>query len=320
MLIPGLTFVLVVTIILGFYWAFVVRPDHASETALRRRLGRGIAVLKETARVEREQSRMSSVPVLNHLLVSRAHLVQPVTRLIEQSGVKTTVGVVLLGTGSLVMLGVLIGQSMAGTLWIGLLLGCCLAVLPFVFLNWKRSKRIQRFEELFPEALDLMSRAMRAGHTFITAIGMVADELPAPIAPEFKILHDQQNFGMPLNDALREFGERVPLLTAKFFVTAILTQRESGGNLTEVLDNLAAVIRDRFNVMRQVKVRAAHGKMTGWTLVALPPALTLVLAILSPSHFTPMLHDTLGMQMIVGAIVLQIAGALIIRKIVNIEY
>ena len=165
-----------------------------------------------------------------------------------------------------------------------------------------------------------MARAMRAGHTFITAIGMVADELPAPIAPEFKILHDQQNFGMPLNDALREFGARVPLLTAKFFVTAILTQRESGGNLTEVLDNLAAVIRDRFNVMRQVKVRAAHGKMTGWTLVALPPALTLVLAILSPSHFKPMLNETLGMQMIVGAIVLQIAGALIIRKIVNIEY
>jgi tight adherence protein B len=319
-LIPGLTFVLVLTIMLGFYWSFVVRPEHASGTALRKRLGRNITALKDTARVEREESRMSGVPVLNHLLVSRAHLVQPVTRLIEQSGVETTVGVVLLGTGSLVMLGVLIGQSLAGTLWVGLILGCCLAVLPFAFLNWKRNKRVQRFEELFPEALDLMARAMRAGHTFITAIGMVADELPTPIGPEFKILHDQQNFGMPLNDALREFGERVPLLTAKFFVTAILTQRESGGNLTEVLDNLAAVIRDRFNVMRQVKVRAAHGKITGWTLVALPPALALVLAIISPSHFVPMLHSTLGMQMIVSAVVLQIAGALIIRKIVNIEY
>ena len=122
---------------------------------------------------------------------------------------------------------------------------------------------MQRFEELFPEALDLMSRAMRAGHTFITAIGMVADELPEPIAAEFKLLHDQQNFGMPVDEALRDFGERVPLLAAKFFVTAILTQRESGGNLTEVLDNLASVIRDRFMVMRQVRIKSAHGRMTG---------------------------------------------------------
>ena len=111
---------------------------------------------------------------------------------------------------------------------------------------------------------------------------MVADELPEPIAAEFKLLHDQQNFGLPLAEALRDFGERMPLLDAKFFVTAVLTQRESGGNLTEVLDNLASVIRDRFKVKRQVRIKSAHGRMTGWILAALPPSLALVLSIVEP--------------------------------------
>jgi tight adherence protein B len=319
-LIPGLTFLLVLAIILGMYWALVFRPEHATESALRRRLGHTVKVRQEAAKVEREKGRLSSMPLLNYLLSSRADLVAPVSRLIDQSGVQVTVGAVLLGTACLAMLGVLIGQTVVGAIWVGVLLGLGLAFVPYGYLAWRRSRRIQRFEELFPEALDLMSRAMRAGHTFINAIKMVADELPDPIAPEFKMLHDQQNFGMPLNEALKGFGERVPLLTAKFFVTAILTQRESGGNLTEVLDNLAAVIRDRFMVMRQVRVRSAHGRITGWILVALPPVLAIVLAILNPDHFDPMLQDSFGMQMIIGAIVLQVVGALIIRKIVNIEY
>jgi tight adherence protein B len=165
-----------------------------------------------------------------------------------------------------------------------------------------------------------MARAMRAGHTFTTAIGMVAEEMPEPIAAEFKLLHDQQNFGMPLTEALRNFGERVPLLAAKFFVTAVLTQRESGGNLTEILDNLAAVIRDRFMVMRQVRTKSAHGRMTGWVLTLLPPSLAVALSIRVPGHFSSMLQDQTGVQMIVAAVVLQIVGALIIRKIVNVEY
>ena len=178
--------------------------------------------------------------------------------------------------------------------------------MPYVFLRWKRSQRLQRFEELFPEALSLMSRAMRAGHTFITALGMVADELPQPIAGEFKLLHDRQNFGLPLPEALRDFGHRVPVLPARFFVTAVLTQRESGGNLSEVLDNLASVIRERFNVMRQVRVKSAHGRMTGWILTGLPPAAALALSIINPGHFRMMLDDPLGIRMIVAAVVLQV--------------
>jgi tight adherence protein B len=315
-----LTFVLVVGIVVGMYWLFIARPEQATDAALRKRLTGARSVATVAAGVEREARRLSNLPVLDRLLTSQGGIARPIERLIEQSGAKATVGVVVLSAACLAALGVLAGQVWMQTLLGGAVFGLCLATMPFLYLNWKRARRVQRFEELFPEALDLMARAMRAGHTFLTSIGMVADELPEPIASEFKLLHDQQNFGMPVPQALRNFGARVPLLAAKFFVTAILTQRESGGNLTEVLNNLASVIRDRFNVMRQVKTKSAHGRMTGWVLVGLPPALALVLSIVNPGHFSPMLADRTGLQMIVGAIVLQIAGALVIRKIVNIEY
>ena len=319
MLIPVLTFVLVLGIVLGAYWIFVARVERATDATLKRRLASGRRVDHVIASVQREEQRLSNVPALQRILSSRESIVRPVERMVEQAGVKTTVGVVLLSAACLGMAGVVLGQ-VTGGLWLSVLLGVGFFVLPFTYLKWKCARRVQRFEELFPEALDLMSRAMRAGHTFITAIGMVAEELPEPIAAEFKLLHDQQNFGMPVNDALRSFGERVPLLTAKFFVTAILTQRESGGNLTEVLDNLSSVIRDRFMVQRQVKIKSAHGRITGWVLVALPPCLALVLSIVNPNHFGPMFADPFGFQMIIGAVVLQVIGALVIRKIVNIEY
>jgi tight adherence protein B len=315
-----LTFVLVVAIVFGMYWVFVDRPERASEAALRRRLGGGRLAAQVAEGLQRKSQRLSAVPLFDRLLNSRAGVVAPVERMIGQSGVKTTVGVVLLSCGCLFMLGLLAGQLWVGSLWVGALFGLVLLTVPVIYLRWRSIQRVRRFEELFPEALDLMSRAMRGGHTFVTALGMVAEELPDPIAAEFKLLHDQQNFGMPLNEALRIFGERVPLLAAKFFVTAIVTQRESGGNLTEVLDNLAKVIRDRFMVMRQVRVKSAHGRITGWVLVALPPTVALILGFVSPHYYDAMLGERIGIQMIAVAVVLQISGALIIRKIINIDY
>jgi tight adherence protein B len=314
-------FILVFGIVAGAFWLFVLRPEQAADSALRKRMrvgGMGSRTL--TQGVQREEELLSSVPALNRLLASRGAVTKPIHGLIEQSGVRTTVGTVLLATGTLVTGGLLLGQALMHTLWAGVLVAAVLGVVPYGFLAWKRQQRIQRFEELFPEALTLMTRAMRAGHTFITAIGMVADEMPQPIAAEFKLLHDRQNFGLPVADALRDFGQRVPVLPAKFFATAVLTQRESGGNLTEVLDNLASVIRDRFNVMRQVRVKSAHARMTGWILGGLPPATALLLSIINPGHFSEMLDSPFGVQLILGAALLQTVGVLVIRKIINIEY
>jgi hypothetical protein len=150
--------------------------------------------------------------------------------------------------------------------------------------------------------------------------GSAAEEIPDPVGGEFRILFDQQNYGMSLTEALRAFAHRVPVLDARFFVTAVLTQRETGGNLSEVLDNLAAVIRERFKVKRHVRVVSAHGRITGWVLGFLPPALAIVLYLISPEHVGLLWTDPLGFQMLVAGLILQVVGILIIRRIVDVEY
>ena len=192
--------------------------------------------------------------------------------------------------------------------------------MPYLIVRHVRTKRFEKFEEQFPEAIDLMARALQAGHAFPTGLQMVADEAPAPIGPEFKLVYDRQNFGMPLNDALKGLAERVPILDARFFATAVLTQRETGGNLSEVLDNLATVIRDRFKVKRQVRVLSAHGRITGWILSAMPPALGVLLTFVSPEHMKTMVTDPLGIQMLAVAGTFQVIGTIIIRKLVNVPY
>jgi tight adherence protein B len=194
------------------------------------------------------------------------------------------------------------------------------AWLPIAYVRFKRNARMLKFEEQFPEAVDLLGRALRAGHAFTTGVLMVAEEAPEPIGPEFKLLYDQQNFGLPLPQALKSFGERIGSLDARFFVTAVLTQRESGGNLSEVLDNLATIIRDRFRVKRQVRVISAHGRITGWVLSALPTSLGLFFAFSNPDGYRTFYMDPLGMQLVGGALFLQLVGIVIIRKIVRIEY
>jgi tight adherence protein B len=317
---PVLVFSLVLLTVFGAYWALVLRPEQAKETAVRARLTRPKTAKAARVAVVKEIERLSNVPALNNLLAHRENLVAPLRRLIQQSGTKTTVGVVVLSSALLTMTGLLIGQWLLRSFWLGLVPGGLAGCIPAMALVVKRNRRIARFEELLPEAIDLLSRALRAGHAFTTAIGMVAEEMPQPIGAEFRLLYDRQNFGLPLSEALRDFADRVPLLDARFFVIAVLTQRESGGNLSEVLDNLASVIRDRFTVRRQVQAKSAHGRMTGWILSAMPPALALVLMMVSPGYLRPLVDEPAGVRMVVTGIGLQILGTIIIRRIVRINY
>ena len=190
---------------------------------------------------------------------------------------------------------------------------------PFIWLMHKRSRRVAKFEELFPDALDLMARAIRAGHAFQTALGMVAEELAAPVGPEFKKTFDQQNFGLPLREALNELSQRLGLLDVRFFVTAVLIQRDTGGNLSEILDNLAHVVRERFKVLRQVRVHTAHGRFTGYVLLALPATLAVALMFINPEHMGLLFKEHLGKMMILAAIVLQTIGFIWIRQVIKIE-
>jgi len=193
------------------------------------------------------------------------------------------------------------------------------AAVPVLVLMRKRTLRLRKFEEQFPEALDLLSRAIKAGHAFTTAMGMVAEEAAEPIGPEFKKTFDEQNFGLALKDALNNLATRIPLLDVRFFATAVLIQRETGGNLSEILDNLAYVVRERFKILRQVRVYTAHGRLTGYVLLGLPAALALALMFINPEHMNLLFTERMGRIMLMGTAVMQTVGYLWIRKIVTIE-
>jgi tight adherence protein B len=313
-------FVVTLTVILGAYWRFVVRPEHQVREAFWRRVKTKTPEATMGSGLLKRAQQLSSVPSFDAVLNRGRTGVRHVAELIEQSGSRLSVGAFVAASSSCALTSAYAVYWVTGMLPAALVAGAVAAMAPASALRIKRTKRVLRFEEQFPEALALISRALKAGHTFITGLGMVAEEMPAPIGPEFKLLYDQQNYGMPMPDALKNFAARVPLLDARFFVTAVLIQRESGGNLSEVLDNLATVIRDRFRVKRQIRVISAHARMTGWVLIGVPPALACVLFMINPDHWETMTGAQLGINMMIGAIVLQITGSLIIRKMVRIEY
>jgi tight adherence protein B len=200
--------------------------------------------------------------------------------------------------------------------WVGLLVG---ALLPYSFASYKRTKRFQRFEELFPEAIDTLARAVRAGHAFTTALELIANEVSEPVSSEFRKLFEEQKFGMPVRDALLNMADRVPLVDVKFFVTAVMLQRETGGNLAEILDNLSYMIRERFKIMRQVRVFTAQGRLTMMLLMALPPAIVIVMLLMNPGFIRPLFDDPIGHTLIVAGITMQTAGYFVIRKIIHIQ-
>jgi tight adherence protein B len=302
------------------YWAFIVRPEQAAAGAVRRRLRTKDRSTLIKASIVAHQERMSSIAYADALLKGGRFGIENLNMLIQQSGVNTTVSVILLASAVLALVAFIAVRITTGWALLGLPAGMMVAVLPIQVLRTIRDRRMRKFEDQFPEALDLISRALRAGHAFTTGIEMVAKEMPKPVGPEYQLLYDQQNYGMPMPEALRAFAERIPVIDARFFATAVLIQRESGGNLSEVLDNLSSVIRERHRVKRQMRVLSAHGRITGWVLVCLPPALAFVLMTTNPEHRKTMFGDPLGIQMMIAAGVLQIVGTLIMRKIINIEY
>jgi tight adherence protein B len=319
MLLPVAVFVLILAIVLGSYWVFVIRAEQSEERAVRQRLTNGSSKAHKPMLVN-EGVRQSSLAVLDALLPRWESTLLPLKRTLDRSGIKMTIGAVLLSCVFSAMGGLLVVFTLTSSWAAAIGAAVVLSSLPVIWVRRAARKRLNLFEEQFPEAIDLMARSLRAGHALTTALQMVGEEIPDPIGSEFRLLFDRQNFGMSLPEALREFAVRVPLLDARFFVTALLTQRETGGNLSEVLDNLSSVIRERFKVKRQVRVMSAQGRLTGIVLGFLPPVLAGILMIISPQHMRMLVDDPLGDRMIVAAIVLQVIGILAIRRIVNVEY
>ena len=192
-------------------------------------------------------------------------------------------------------------------------------LLPYGWASHQRTKRFAKFEEKFPEAIDTLARAVRAGHAFTTALEMIANEIAEPVASEFRQLYEEQKFGLPVRDALVNLTERIPLVDVKFFVTAVMLQRETGGNLAEILDNLSYVIRERFKILRQVRVHTAQGRLTMVLLMALPPTIVAIMYTVNRGFIQPLFTDPIGHALIVGGITLQTIGYFVIRKIIRIQ-
>ena len=312
-----ITFAVTLALFLGTYWALVLRPEGQNKDQLTGRLK--TFKVKTTNVTIANEPKPAQIPILEGFLERQARLVGPLERLLVESGLKMTPAGFLLLTFLGIIAGAAVGWWMS-RLAVVIILAVLFGVLPLLYVRRTRTARLTKFEEQFPEAVELIARALRAGHAFTTGLGMAADEVPAPAGPEFRRVYDEQNFGMSLPDALRAMAKRVPVLDARFFVTAVLTQRESGGNLSEVLDNLASVMRERFKVRRQIRVISAHGRLSAWILSSLAPALAGFLFLTSPNFMRILWEDPLGVQLVIAAVILQLTGTFIISRMVRIEY
>jgi tight adherence protein B len=323
MLLALAVFIVVVGVVMGGYTAAMRVPGILAARRLDRRLRDVSAEMRPESPAAGDttvvkQDLEGPLPALDRLL-ARSTLGSRLARLIDQSGARTTPsGVVIISLALAAIIGV-IASWLVPQPFVAPLAALAAGASPFVWLVHRRSSRLKRFEEHFPEALDLLARAIRSGQAFQTALGMVADELPDPVGPEFKKTFDQQNFGLPLRDALNEMSVRIPILDVRFFVTAVMIQRDTGGNLSEILDNLAHVVRERFKIRRQVRVHTAHGRFTGYVLMALPAALAVALSFINPEHMQLLFHEKMGQTMLIGAIVMQAIGYVWIRKVIKIE-
>jgi tight adherence protein B len=321
MLLPFLVFLIATGGVVGAYIAATYVPAMLAGRRLDQRLRDVAAPADDLQPHETVVMRQVAGPLPGFdKVVSRTRMGSRLATLIEQSGSRTTAGAVVIMTLALSVVAGLIALVAVSRWWFVPAAAAAVgAAVPILFLMYRRSRRFKAFEELFPEALDLLSRALRAGHAFQTGLGMVADELKPPVGPEFKKTFEQQNYGLPLREALDQMTARVPLLDVRFFVTAVLIQRDTGGNLSEILDNLGHVVRERFKIRRQIQTHTAHGRFTAGVLLSLPPLLGVVLLLINPDHMNLLFHERVGQQILMGAMVMQVIGFFWIRKVIRIE-
>ena len=264
------------------------------------------------------QEELSSIPLLNDLL-QRTPGVLNLRHLIRQAGRNWTVAPVLLGS--------LVGALVAGwaasmftpALPLVLLVAVAVGSVPYAYLFLQRQARLRHFEEVLPSAIDLMSRALRAGHAVTFVIEMVSQETAEPVASEFRTVFEEQNLGLPLRDAIVGLANRVPLEDVHFLATAILVQKETGGNLAEILDKAAFIMRERMRLKGQVRIYTAQGRLSGWILCLMPFAMFLLLSLLNPEYERKLWTDPLGMHFVYAGLILMAIGILVVRKITNVK-
>jgi tight adherence protein B len=266
----------------------------------------------------RRRELMSSIPLLNRWLI-KLDMAPRIRVLLTQANLQWTVGGLLLMSTASGVFSAYGTYLRTGAAVLAVALGAAAASVPFLYVLRTRTRRFEKFEEHLPNALDIIVGALRAGHSLISALGIVARESPEPLKREFRICFDEQNFGVDFRVAMLNLAARVPIQDVRIMITAMLIQKESGGNLAEVLEKVAHVIRDRYRLKRQIRVHTAQGRLTGWILSVLPIVLGLGLYLVNPQHMSVLWTRPLGVKMMYAAAGMTCIGGLVIRSIVRIR-
>lgn len=319
LIISILVFVAVILLVEGLY--FLWKSHRGPEARkLENRLQALSASFDVTAKTQLLKRRMiSDVPLLERLFLNLPQI-NELQRMLHQSGLSWTVSRLVLtcaalGTG-LLGIALLLHQSML----VSLIAGAAGAAAPFLLVVHKRRHRLGKIEQQLPDAIDLLNRALRSGHAFSSGLKMIGEEMPEPIASEFRIVHDEVNFGVSLQQAMTNLSQRIPLTDLRYFVVSVLIQRDSGGNLTEVLGNLSRLIRERLKLAAKVKVLSSEGRLSAWILVIMPFALGAIMNLVNPGFMAPLWQDPIGIAIVKYMLALMFFGVIIMRKIIKIRY
>jgi tight adherence protein B len=320
MIISFLVFVFALFLVLGSYLLATHGTDK-KRARLQKRLSEALLHSANTEDVDVVLARnemMSEIPWVNRTLINIQAALQ-LKRMLDQADLHITPSRLLMFSFMAGMLGALAASVLTVFIPIMILAGLICAAIPLVHVWWKRKRRFDAFLYHLPDSLDLISRALSAGHAFSEALHMVSMEMPEPIATEFRKAYEEQNLGLSVKLALENLTQRIPLLDLKMCVTAILIQRETGGNLAEILEKVAYTIRERFRIMGDLKTLTTSSRMSAWLLCALPIFVALAVTVMNPDYMSVLWKDPRGHYLIAAAMTMQITGMLIVRKILKIK-
>jgi tight adherence protein B len=320
MIIPFLVFLFALFLVLGAY-LIATHSSDAKRVRLQRRLSDALLHSAHTEDVEVVLARnelMSEIPWVNQFMIqlqATLHL----KRMLDQADLHITPSRLIMFSFMAGTLGALATSVLSTFIPLMVLFGLVAASIPFIHVWWKRRKRFNEFLSLLPDALELISRALSAGHAFSEALHMVSTEMPEPIASEFRKTYEEQNLGLSLKLALENLAQRVPLLDLRMCITAVLIQRETGGNLAEILEKVAYTIRERFRILGDLKTLTTSSRMSAWLLCGLPIFVAIAVTMMNPEYMSVLWKDQRGHYLIAAALIMQITGMLIVRKILNIK-
>src|SRR5437763_7984140 len=319
-MIPFLVFTFCLFLTFGAYLV-ATRGSERRRVRLQQRLAEALLHSACAEDVEVQLARrelMSEIPLMNRALLN-VPIATRLKRMLDQADLRITVTRLLMFSLMAALLAGLAASMLTPALLVIVSAALIAAAVPFIHVCWKRRKRLNLFLEQLPDALELMSRALQAGHAFAESLHMISTEMPEPVATEFRKTYEEQNLGLSLKLALENLSERVPLLDLRLCVTAILIQRETGGNLAEILEKVAYTIRERFRILEDLKTLTTSSRMSAWILCGLPVFVALAVTVMNPEYMGVLWRDPRGHNLLFAAGFMQFTGMLIIRKILKIK-